>query len=286
MPRNPRHLPVLALLLAALAAGGCILHFEAGMFQKMELHFALSETLEEGRSTLVHSILYPFPVEARKKWVRLAGVLEAPEGGALPDRIAVSSRFEDAESSQLQFAINKTARVAGDGSFKLQSKIKKDVTADTLQLVSVRPIGADLAEGTKIWLCIDIVAKRKDLIKLPDCGVGKDDGGDGGDGSIGRLIAVSVEDNAFEPKQVRANPGDTVRWTLTGVNLNHTVTAMDATVFDSGFLSTPGAFFEVTFDESHRDRTFEYSCVTHHTCCQMQGSIQVGTNAPEPDDGY
>lgn len=273
----------LAALFAALLASACILQFENGMFQTMTLHFSLSEELPQAESTLVHSIHYPHEVQVRRKWVRISGALMPPAGAAAPDEIRIASRFEDAETARLAGNLKANAKIAADGSFSVRSRIKKNVAADTLQLITAEPRGADLPAGTKIWLCIDIVNKKKDLASLPDCPAASDGGGGGGSAEVS---VIQVRDNDFEPKRVRVEPGDTVRWELTGLSLNHTVTAMDESVFDSGFLSSAGAFFEITFNESHRDQTFEYFCRTHRTCCEMQGSVQVGANAPDPGDGY
>jgi hypothetical protein len=32
--------------------------------------------------------------------------------------------------------------------------------------------------------------------------------------------------------------------------------------------------------------TWEYSCQAHKDCCQMQGSVRVGRDAPPPGTGY
>lgn len=100
------------------------------------------------------------------------------------------------------------------------------------------------------------------------------------------IVTIDVLDNSFDPKQVQVQPGTTVRWVLQGNAPNHTTTEM-ATTWDSGFtLVNPGDFFEHTFTEADDNQTFEYSCVTHKDCCEMQGSIQVGQNAPPPTPGY
>jgi plastocyanin len=118
-------------------------------------------------------------------------------------------------------------------------------------------------------------------------------GGGGGGGSspseppvttTPQTIVVQIQDNQFSPKQITINPGDTVRWVRTGSSPAHTVTALDGS-FDSGttFMQA-NAVYEHRFDTT--GKTYEYQCKTHYSCCQMQGSIQVGATAPPPKPGY
>lgn len=100
------------------------------------------------------------------------------------------------------------------------------------------------------------------------------------------VVEVTVDDNLYEPKSVTIEAGQTVRWILRGNDTSHTVTANDGT-FDSGFTFTgAGATFEHTFGAAVDGRTFEYACSSHQNCCQMQGSVRVGENAPTPNPGY
>lgn len=100
------------------------------------------------------------------------------------------------------------------------------------------------------------------------------------------VVEINVDDNFFEPKRVTIEPGQTVRWILRGDETNHTATARDGE-FDSGFTFTSeGATFEHTFDAADDGQTFEYRCNSHQACCEMQGSVRVGENAPDPDPGY
>ena len=99
-----------------------------------------------------------------------------------------------------------------------------------------------------------------------------------------QTIVVNVEDNSYSPMSIEINTGDTVRWVFAGTVTTHTVTALGG-LFDSGFVFLlPGDIFERTFDEV--DLTFEYSCQSHQACCSMQGSVKVGSNAPDPQPGY
>lgn len=97
-----------------------------------------------------------------------------------------------------------------------------------------------------------------------------------------QVITIEVRDNSYSPKSVTIQPGDTVRWVLRGNDPTHTATAVDGS-FNAAFAQA-GATFERRFDADNR--TFDYSCQSHRGCCQMQGSIRVGENAPRPMPGY
>jgi len=71
-----------------------------------------------------------------------------------------------------------------------------------------------------------------------------------------------------------------------GNDRSHTVSDENG-AFNSGLVFTAaGAAYEHTFTEADRDKTFEYRCNAHQLCCQMQGSVRVGSNAPAPRPGY
>ena len=99
-------------------------------------------------------------------------------------------------------------------------------------------------------------------------------------------MTVGVRDNSFEPKSITVQVGDTVRWVMQGSAPGHSVTANNG-AFDSGFVFTQsGSTYERVFSAADENRTFEYRCVSHAGCCQMQGSVRVGAGAPDPGPGY
>ena len=59
---------------------------------------------------------------------------------------------------------------------------------------------------------------------------------------------------------------------------------------DGSFSSGPNQFaslnstYEVKFTQT--GKTILYYCQVHGACCQMQGSVRVGAEAPPPDPGY
>ena len=115
-------------------------------------------------------------------------------------------------------------------------------------------------------------------------------GGGGGGGPTAppaprqpQVHVVQVRDFSYEPRSITIEPGDTVRWVLSGSDHTHTVTARNGD-FNSGVVFTAsGVTFERRFDERG---TWDYSCQAHRDCCQMQGSIRVGENSPPPSPGY
>jgi plastocyanin len=124
------------------------------------------------------------------------------------------------------------------------------------------------------------------LLAIASCG-----GGGGGYGgstptqpSGPKVVTVELREHRFEPKSVLIEPGDTVRWVMAGADPTHTVSARDGS-FDSGAVFTSsGAAYERRFDTP--GRTHEYYCNSHQGCCQMQGSVRVGMDAPNPNPGY
>jgi len=123
-------------------------------------------------------------------------------------------------------------------------------------------------------------------LAVSSCGGGGGGGNGGGSPTEPRpaqVIVVQVKDNSYEPKSITIEPGDTVRWVVSGTDRTHTVTAVNG-AFDSGAVFTAsGATFERRFDTAG---TWDYSCKAHKQCCLMQGSVRVGSGAPPPSPGY
>jgi len=93
----------------------------------------------------------------------------------------------------------------------------------------------------------------------------------------GKVVSVSIVDNAFNPPNVPINAGDTVRWTNNGA-LPHTVTSNPGPAgcappstenFASGTLSTNNTF-QHTFNTAG---SFAYHCEIHG--CSMAGTVTV-----------
>ena len=99
-----------------------------------------------------------------------------------------------------------------------------------------------------------------------------------------KMVTVNVLDFSYDLKSIQINRGDTVRWVLVGADTTHTVTEVNG-VFDSGMIFLQqGDTYDRVFNQNNL--TFNYSCTSHKACCAMQGSIQVGSQAPPPIPGY
>lgn len=265
------------LAVAVLAfAGNCTL----GPLQALLFHFTLDQAIAEGADAEVHRAFYPAALTLRKHWVRVSGHLDTGDE-APPGRLTVTIEGEDQVSGKRNHRLTVKLVIADDGSFSATKRIKKNIPAGTIQSISASPSGAGLAAGVEVWLCVDIAKNKADLAPAAEC-----HGGNTGGTPTDEIQIVEVLDDAFEPKSVTIQPGTTVRWVLRGDRSNHTTTEMNAT-WDSGFVFVEeGDFFEHTFDASTDGQTFMYSCVSHKDCCEMQGSVRVGENAPEPDTDY
>jgi len=100
------------------------------------------------------------------------------------------------------------------------------------------------------------------------------------DGSVDKTGADSVEitvgakgndgNFGFAPAAVTVSAGATVVWTWNGKGGMHNVAAEDGT-FESEMLSSAGATFEYTFDQTG---VFKYVCDPHKTM-GMKGAVVV-----------
>jgi plastocyanin len=120
------------------------------------------------------------------------------------------------------------------------------------------------------------------VLTIPGCG------GDNstGSGSNSQVVTVAIRDNFFEPKSITIQAGTTVRWVMQGSMTNHTVTENN-NLFDSGLrFINAGDAFERTFVSADNDKVFLYHCEAHWISDEMQGSIRVGANAPDPPPRY
>jgi len=268
----------LLFLTTPLVLSGCIF-LTADALQSLKLYIKTGDVIRAGKLTEIYSAIYPTELKLKNNWVKILGRLEV-DASDLPSKIQVDVVSVDSNTERIYYRFKMTLKVKNDGTFSGIKKFKKNLRAETLQSWMIKSIGADIDSKTKVAICIEVVKKKGDASKNGTCT------GNGSGTSSGNVVTVEVRDNSFVPQSVQINPGDTVRWVLTGSDLSHTTTAMDST-WNSGFaFQAAGATFEQTFTAGDNNQTFEYSCSTHATCCQMQGSIQVGENAPAPRPGY
>jgi plastocyanin len=93
---------------------------------------------------------------------------------------------------------------------------------------------------------------------------------------------VTIQDNRFDPPEVRIQPGDTVTWSYPVGRNRHTVTSDEKGLFDSGVM-TPGDTFSHTFDKKGY---YVYFCKQHggRGGVGMHGVVIVG-DAEAPGGG-
>jgi hypothetical protein len=179
---------VAAICSALLLFQGCSLDFSGENFQRLKVHFKLSETLAASEATLVHSWFFPTAVKVRKRWVGVSGRLTDADEGALPSRVTVSVRFSDVATGRQQSKVSIKVNIDEDGGFSARKKLSKNIVAESMMDVSVEPVAGDLVKGTALALCVDVVEKKKDLDTTPDC-VESEDGGSGDPVTLSELQA-------------------------------------------------------------------------------------------------
>lgn len=261
---------LLFLLVVASLSTGCLLLFDGGGFQSISLHFTINQEIPADEVFDVEVLVHPVEIGIRRRFAQLSGNLTAPEGEALPESVLLTVVTQNEAGKQVD-RIRKAVRVREDGGFLETQKIRRDIPAGAMQAIAIEPQEMAIPRGTRLFLCLDIVEKRKDLASLVDCGAGE--------GSGGSLdpVEVRVVDNSFSPRQVQVAPGQAVRWIFAGANTTHSVTSDDPTLFDSGFIfQTPGDFFEVTFGADTAGQDIDYFCRSHRDV-QMEGTVQVGS---------
>ncbi len=265
-----------ALLFTLLFTSGCLLQSQ-GTLQTLILFFKLTQSIPQGTEFVAHAATYPNEVKVKGQLVRISGRLDPAPAAT---RITVRAVGVDPATGKQLHKFSATVNIGSDGSYSVVKKFNKNINAGTVQTITIEPANGDIAADTGVGICVDITKKKADFTSANSCATGVSDPGDEDP------VTIQVQDNEFSPKSLTIQPGETVRWELTGANTSHTVTAMSGD-FDSGFVFTSqGAFFERKFPQSEDGRTFEYSCTTHKDCCEMQGSIRVGPNAQPPSDGY
>lgn len=183
--------PGLGLLVLA-----CVPIFVGGIFQTLSLTFELTGKIDAGEERLVHTAVFPDGVKVKRTFVRVSGRLTPPGNAELPERVIVKATVEDMETGAVRQTVAVTVDVDGEGFFTGSKKIKKNVGAGQMMMVTVEPRGADLPNKTEIALCIDLVKRKPDLRSLPDCVEG---GGGGGGGGDPQAALSSIQNDILSP---------------------------------------------------------------------------------------
>lgn len=154
--------------LAGLALAACVPIFTAGLFQSLSLSFKFDDAIPAGEQTVVHTAVFPESVKVKKNFVQVSGKLVA-DGGNLPGSVKIEARIEDVATGRVSQTISIKLNVGGDGTFKANAKIKKNLEADEMMTVTLEPSGGDIPKNTAITMCVDLVKKKRDLKNLAAC---------------------------------------------------------------------------------------------------------------------
>ncbi len=179
------------LAFSLLVAQGCALDFSGDRFQRLRFFIRLSRTLDAGDASLVHTWFFPDALKLKKRYARISGLAEAPPGGALPGRVLVMARFEDAASGRAGGKLSIPVVLAADGSFSASKRLTKNARAGSVLMVTIEPVGSRLARNTELTLCVDVVEKKADLSSLPGC----HEGAGGGQAVTLSRLETRAQDN-------------------------------------------------------------------------------------------
>ncbi|MDH3744953.1 MAG: hypothetical protein OES47_07625 [Acidobacteriota bacterium] len=139
--------------------------------------FQLDKALPAGEATLVQSWFFPLDIKVKKNFVQISGRLLSADDEGLAGRVTVKAQFEQTASGKKGQSITLNAEVDGDGFFSASGKIKKNIAAGDLMMVTAQPTVSAIPDGAKLTVCVDLVKKKADLAALPDC-VQADGGGE------------------------------------------------------------------------------------------------------------
>ncbi len=156
----------------ALLATGCVLVFDPPTGQHLEAAFELSRTLARGERHLVAVWTLAEGVDTRRRFLQLSGSLARPEGGRLPREIDLVATVTEPPAERVRQRLRLSAAVTPEDRFRVSKKVRRDLSAGSRVEVTIEPVGDDLAAGTGVALCVDLVAKRRDLASFPSCAAG------------------------------------------------------------------------------------------------------------------
>lgn len=203
MKRSLRRIGAASGVVAGLSLAACVPLFTAGLFQSLNLSFRFDAPLPAGDEALVHAAFFPEQVKLKKNFVQLSGQLQSD--GELPANVTVKAVVADLESGKVSQRVSLKLRIGDDGRFKGNAKIKKNIGAGEMMSVTLEPGGADLAKGTDVAICVDVVKNKGALDGLPECVSGGDDSGDddGGSGGGGAATFSSLQSDFLTPSCAR-----------------------------------------------------------------------------------
>ena len=167
---NP--LKALGVLSLIVTLHACVPIFSGGEFQNLRISFKFDQSINAGQKRDLQTLIFPENVKVGKRWLQISGRLSAPGGRGLPRQIMVEASLENLQSGRPSQQVKVALKLRDDGTFTGKKKIKKNIAAGEMMGVTLQPIGAEIASGTEITICVDLVQKKTDLDDLPICAVG------------------------------------------------------------------------------------------------------------------
>lgn len=180
----------------ALFAAACVPIFSDGEFQTLKMAFKLDQAVAPNEEKPLQIVIFPEAVKVGKRWVQLSGRLTSPGSGKLPKQIQVEATIQKLQGGQTVQTIKYKLKVADDGTFKANKKVKKNLAANDMMTVTVKPSGGPIAKNTEITLCVDLVQNKGDVDSLPICVEGNPDSGGG---NSNQVSFSSIQNDIFTP---------------------------------------------------------------------------------------
>jgi hypothetical protein len=195
------HKTLIGSIATLLAITACVPVFTDGAFQTLKLTFELSEAIAAGDDKLLQVSAFPSGIKVRKNLVRVSGQLLAPDGEDLPGTVKVLAVLENDATGRVAQRISMTLKIQENGLFSANKKIKKNIGSSDIMSVTIEPSGSQLAAGTTITLCVDLVKKKSELKDLPACA---DQGTGGGADGVGGATLTSLQNDFLTPTCARS----------------------------------------------------------------------------------
>lgn len=155
--------------LTCLLLASCVPLFTDGDFQSLRLTFKLDKAVTAAEVKPVQTLLFPEAVKVAKRWVQLSGRLTSQGSGKLPRQVVVDAKVQKLQNGQTTQTLKFKLAIAADGTFEAAKKVKKNLAANDMVVVTMTPSGGSIAKNTEITLCVDLVKTKADLDGLPIC---------------------------------------------------------------------------------------------------------------------
>ena len=137
-----------------------------------ESSWTLDRELAEAQETVVATWVLPGRLRLRDRLLQISGRFRAEEDIDLPREVVVRVEIADMATGTVRKRYRQIVDRSPEDGFRKSKTFPKSVAAESLVTLSVEPIGAPLAAGTGILLCLDLVRKRNQLDEFASCAAG------------------------------------------------------------------------------------------------------------------